>query len=126
MKKNILILLFSLTTLLSYGQDSAKYVGWSIKIFEQLKSNDFQSIVEQIDTSGRQSNLDSARLGTAWRNLLKRVGKLKGTEDTTYTHQPSYDVVVLRVQFDEKQMDIKTVFSSKGTLKGIFFLPASQ
>ncbi len=107
MKKNILILLLSFTTLLSYGQDSAKYVGWSVKIFDQLRSNDYQKVVEQIDTSGRQSNLDSARLGTAWRNLLKRAGKIKAMEDTIYTHQPTYDIVVLRVQFEEKKMDIK-------------------
>jgi dienelactone hydrolase len=127
MKKHFLLSIMMLWLgVYATAQDSARCVSQSLRIFEQLRSTAYQAVVDQIDTTGRTAKLDSARLGTAWRNLLNRSGKFMALEDTLFTHQPTYDVVVLRAQFETKKMDIKTVFGSKGTIKGIFFLPTDM
>lgn len=122
MNKLILILSVFAATLSVTAQDSLKYIERSSRIVQQLNDQRFQEVIDQLDTS-MTAKLDSARLGAAWRNLLTRGGPFKGVLDTTYDHRPTYDVVLLHSQFGEKKMDIKTVFGSKGQLKGVFFLP---
>ena len=122
MKKILSIVFLSSFVFVANAQDSARYVQQSLTILQQLNALQYDKVVSQLD-SAVAAKMDSARLGSAWRNLLTRAGSFKGIVDTLYDHQTTYDVVILQSLFGDRKIDVKTVYGRGGSIKGIFFLP---
>jgi dienelactone hydrolase len=116
----VLSFAFVLLSVASYAQDSLSFIRRSSEVLDLLNRQNYQAVVDRLD-SATAARLDSARLGGAWRNLLKRGGPFNGVLDTVCDHQPNYDVVILQALFGTKKMDIKTVYGAGGALKGVFF-----
>lgn len=125
MKKTTLIICLLFSVLGVRAQDSATYIRKSSEVLEFLKQEKFQRVIDRLDSSAA-AKLDTARLGAAWRNLLKRGGPFNGVTDTIYDHQSTYDVVVLQCLFGVRKVDIKTVYGRSGVLKGVFFTATDE
>lgn len=103
------------------AQDSLTLIRRSGELLESLKASRFDEVNAKLD-SAVAVKMDSARIGKAWRRLIEGAGSFNGILDTTYEHQPNYDVVIFKVLFGQLKMDIKTVYGQTGTIKGLFFL----
>jgi dienelactone hydrolase len=125
MNKLIVLVFCLVATIGSSAQDSATYVRRSAEVLEFLKQEKFQLVIDRLDSSVA-AKLDSARLGAAWRNLLKRGGPFNGVADTLYDHQPTFDVVIFQCLFGARKVDVKTVYGRSGILKGIFFTATDE
>jgi len=122
MKRIFFLLSLLFISFAGSAQDEKKLLKDAGDLLALLKSGQYDKIVAQLDT-GNSAKLDSARIGSSWRNIQKRTGPFVKVIDTTYDHQPNYDVVYLTSLFGEKKVDVKFVFGRSGKLKGIFYLP---
>ncbi|MFM7728750.1 MAG: alpha/beta hydrolase family protein, partial [Flavobacteriales bacterium] len=125
MKKTVLLITLCLTAMLASAQDSARFVTNSGQVLSLLKEAKFQAVVDKIDPEAKPRP-DSARIGTAWRNMLKRAGAFQAILDTVYQHQPTYDIVIFHCRFSSLKMDIKTVYGKNNLLRGVFFMPTDE
>ena len=93
MKRIFFLLSLLFISFAGSAQDEKKLLKDAGDLLALLKSGQYDKIVAQLDT-GNSAKLDSARIGSSWRNIQKRTGPFVKVIDTTYDHQPNYDVVL--------------------------------
>ncbi len=94
----------------------------SRQIYQWIRELEFGKVHAEFDSS-IAARVDSVKLSTAWRNLTARVGAFKKVINTTSEIESNFEVVIQKSEFEKKIVDFKLVFSEKGKVKGIFFIP---
>jgi hypothetical protein len=93
------------------------------QILEWMKSGEYSRVVDQLDSSAA-AKLDTARLASVWKNMLRNAGPFREVQSVTDEQQPGYTMVIQRCLFGERTIDFKLVFGGNGKIKGLFFLPS--
>jgi len=119
--KSILLVFFilSCTTVFSQEKD---YKPESEQIYLDIRNGEYGKASANFDTSV-SSKIDTVKLRKVWENLLKVAGNFVKVTEITADHQPTYDVVIQRTQFEKRKIDFKLVFGLNQKVKGISFLP---
>jgi dienelactone hydrolase len=121
--RNFFFALIILPLTAVFSQDKEKdYKPEATQIYTDLRNGNYARATANFDTSVT-SRLDTAKLRKIWENLEKVAGPFQSVLEVTTDHQPTYDVVIQKTQFEKKKIDFKLVFGSNDKVKGISFLP---
>ncbi len=119
--KNFLLILFILPFASVFSQEK-DYKPEAEQIYLQIRNGEYGKATLLFDTSV-SNRIDSVKLRQVWENLIKVSGNFVKVIETNSDHQPTYDVVIQKTQFEKRKIDFKLVFGLNQKVKGISFLP---
>jgi dienelactone hydrolase len=119
MKKFFLILLIPFQFACAQTKD---YKSDAIEVYNDIRKGNYAKVVALFDTSV-SNRIDTAKLREVWQNMEKMSGPFVKVIETTTDHQPNYDVVIQKTQFEKRKIDFKLVYGTNQKIKGLSFLP---
>lgn len=119
--KNLILalLIFSFASISAQEKD---YKPESEQIYLDIRNGEFGKVTARFDTSV-SNKIDSVKLKQVWENLIKVAGPFVKVTEINSDHQPNYDVVIQKSQFEKRKIDFKLVFGTNQKVKGLSFLP---
>ncbi|HKP71515.1 MAG TPA: DUF3887 domain-containing protein, partial [Pyrinomonadaceae bacterium] len=89
---------------------------------EMLVKNDFAAAEQNFDAD-MKAGLPQDKLAEVWQALIGQVGPFKKQISTQKGKAEGYDVVVVKCQFENGVIGIRTAYNKSGQISGLFFDP---
>ena len=88
----------------------------------QLVKKDFAGATRDFDAVMRKA-MPADKLEETWKALLAQVGAFQTHKATRTEYIAKYDVVFVTCAFAKASLDVKLVFTDRGEITGLFFVP---
>lgn len=97
----------------------------SAEVLKNFTESKFAAVMGMVDEHVF-TNMDSTHLRMTWEQLSKSAGKYIKTDSVYEGTQPPFAVVMQRLIFEKRKINMRTIWGDNDKIKGLYFLPVDE